>query len=186
MKYQVQIGEGKTITLEHDNIEDTVNVDDLTKIDVGNIFGEVVTAPAAANRIGMLKAEVEESLSLIKLDLKVIESNIRAEKRKEAGNNSGSFTIKVGNEDVKVKLTEKALESIHETDEKWLKKKKEFIKAERNVGLLSSLYWAVQDKSRKVGNITGNVTPEEFANELVEGKVNGIFIEKSKTKNLGK
>lgn len=177
MKYTVHVGT-HPITLEHENISKELNVDDLTKIDVGNIFGEIVTTPTITNRIGMLKAEVEHTLSTAKLDLKLLETKIRNEKRSEAADNGGHFTTRVGEKDVKVKLTEKALETIHEVDEKWIKLKKEALLSERNVGLLSSLYWAVQDKSRKVGNLVGNVTPEEFVNELTEGKVNGILIKK--------
>jgi len=43
---------------------------------------------------------------------------------------------------------------------------------------LSSLYWAIQDKSRKLNSLVNGTTPEEFISEMVAGKVNGILIEK--------
>ena len=45
MEYKINLG-GQEITLYHDNMDSSINVDDLTKIDVGNIYGD------ASNDIG--------------------------------------------------------------------------------------------------------------------------------------
>lgn len=197
MKYTIHVG-NKPIVLEHGNLDDLIDVDSLTIIDVSNIFGEAVTISAAANRIGMLKAEVEERLSQSKLDLKVFEADFKAQLRAEANNNGGKFNIRFKRdavdtddpEDVdkngkvtdftEVKITEKALETSFENDPEWIKVKQRTIQDENIVGKLASLYWAVQDKARKLNNLTTNVTPEEFVGEMVEGKVNGILIKKVK------
>lgn len=177
MEYKIELG-GKIITLFHENIDSTINVDDLTKIDSSNLYGEAVTISAAMNRIGLLKAELEHSLSDAKLDLRIFEADFIAKKRKEAANNGNQFTLRVGNEDVKIKLTEKALEKSFENDAKWIEKKKQYITLERNFNRLDSLYWSCQSKDKKLSNITNSVTPEEFVSELVEGKFNGITIKK--------
>lgn len=178
MKYTIHVGT-QAYVLEHDNIDSTINVDDLTVIDTSNIYGETVTISAAVNRIGLLKAEVEATMALTKLEYKLYEGKLKASLRKEAANNSGYYTMRVGNEDVKVKLTEKALDTCFETDDEWIKLKKNFIKAEKNFNALSSLYWACQDKSRKLNGLTNGTTPKEFVEGIIQGKVNGILITKN-------
>jgi len=177
MEYKINVG-GQEITLYHDNMDSSINVDDLTKIDVGNIYGDAVTISAAVNRIGLIKAEVEALVGETKLDYKIYEGQFKAKLRKQAANNGGFYTIRIDNEDVKIKATEKALETSFETDEKWIELKKAFITAEKNFNSLSSLYWACQDKSRKLNTLVNGVTPSEFVSEMIEGKINGILIQK--------
>jgi len=177
MEYKINIG-GQEITLYHDNMDSSINVDDLTKIDVGNIYGDAVTISAAVNRIGLIKAEVEALVGETKLEYKIYEGQFKAKLRKQAANNGGFYTIRIDNEDVKIKATEKALETSFETDPKWIELKKAFITAEKNFNSLSSLYWACQDKSRKLNTLVNGVTPSEFVSEMIEGKINGILIQK--------
>ena len=177
MEYKINIG-GQEITLYHDNMDSSINVDDLTKIDVGNIYGDAVTISAAVNRIGLIKAEVEALVGETKLEYKIYEGQFKAKLRKQAANNGGFYTIRIDNDDVKIKATEKALETSFETDDRWIELKKAFITAEKNFNSLSSLYWACQDKSRKLNTLVNGVTPNEFVSEMLEGKINGILIQK--------
>ena len=175
MKYTIHVG-NKPIILEHGDFDSIINVDDLTRIDTSNIFGEAVTISAAVNRIGLLKAEVESNMADIKLEIKIFEGNYRSNLRKQASKGSGSYSMRIDNDDVFVKLTEKALETCFETDDNWIKLKKDFNKAERNFNAISSLYWAVQDKSRRLNGLVSSTTPEEFVEGMIEGKINGINI----------
>ena len=177
MEYKINVG-GQEITLYHDNMDSSINVDDLTKIDVGNIYGDAVTISAAVNRIGLIKAEVEALVGETKLEYKIYEGQFKAKLRKQAANNGGFYTIRIDNDDVKIKATEKALETSFETDERWIELKKAFITAEKNFNSLSSLYWTCQDKSRKLNTLVNGVTPSEFVSEMIEGKINGILIQK--------
>jgi len=177
MEYKIRVGE-QEITLYHDNMDASINVDELTRIDVGNIFGDAVTISAAVNRIGLIKAEVEALMSETKLDYKIYEGGFKAKLRKQAANNSGFYTVRIGNEDVKIKATEKALETCFETDEEWIRLRKLHIQAEKNFNSLSSLYWACQDKSRKLNSLVNGVTPTEFVEQMIEGKINGILLKK--------
>ena len=177
MEYKIHIGK-HPITLEHDNLDSTINVDDLTKTDTSNIYGECVTISAAVNRIGLLKSEVEARMAETKLEYKIYEGNFRAKLRKQAANDHGFYKVRIENEDVRIKATEKALETCFETDEKWIELKKEFITAEKNFNALSSLYWSLQDKARKLNGLVNGTTPEDFVEGLIEGKINGILIKK--------
>lgn len=180
MEYNISLPDG-VIKLQHDNFESIINVDDLTTINTSNLFGEAVTISAAVNRIGLLKSEVEGSVASLKLELKIFEGNFRNKLRKEAYKNSGSYTVRIENEDVKVKLTEKALESCFETEQEWIILREKLNKAEKNLGAISSLYWSTQDKSRKLQGLVSGTTPEEFMAGVIEGKINGILISKHKS-----
>tara|TARA_R110001606_G_scaffold399171_1_gene581283 strand:- start:10932 stop:11465 length:534 start_codon:yes stop_codon:yes gene_type:complete len=177
MQYTIHVGD-TPIILEHDNLDSTINVDDLTIIDATNIFGEAVTISAAVNRIGLLKSEVEAKMATAKLEYKIYEGTFKSKKRKEAVDNAGFYTLRVDNDDVRVKLSETSLSSAFETDPKWIELKKEFILAEKNFNAISSLYWACQDKSRKLNGLVNGTTPEEFLEGIIEGKINGILVKK--------
>lgn len=177
MEYTIHIN-GSPITLIHDNLDRTIDVDDLTTIDSSNLFGEHTTISAVVNRIGLLKAETESRMGEAKLDYKLYEGQYVAKLREEASKNGGKYNIRVGNEDIPVKLTETSLKTCFETDEKWLELKRNFIQAEKYFNQMDVLYWACQDKSRKLNGLCSSVTPEEYVQGLVEGKVNGILIKK--------
>lgn len=177
MRYTIHIG-SQAFTLEHDDIDKIINVDDLTKVDTSNLFGEAATVAASANRIGLLQAELQSQIDEIKLDLKIFEANFKTNIRKEASQNGGKYKIYVDKLAVEVKLTEKALETAHENNKEWVKLKKSLIKTEGNHGKISSLYWSVQEKSRVMKGIVSGTTPEDFAAGVISGKINGMLIEK--------
>lgn len=178
MEYPINIL-GREIVLEYDDLDEIISVDDFTRINTSNLFGETVTVSAAANRIGLMKSEVEGDIADLKLDLKVFENEYRNKLRMEASNNNGSYTIKVGKETAKVKLTEKSLETCFESDPEWIDLNRELNKATRVFGQLTSLHWSIQDKCRKLNGLITPTTPEEFAAEMIQGKVNGFFITKN-------
>lgn len=177
MEYKVNL-KGHIVTLVHDDLDASINVDDLTIIDTSQIYGEAVTITPAVNRIGLLKAEVGAVMAEAKLEYKLYEGNFIAQKRKQAASNGGFYLIRVDNEDVKVKATQGALDTCFETDPGWLEKKRAFIQAEKNFNALDSLYWACQDKSRKLNSFISQTTPEDFIAGVVEKKINGVQIKK--------
>jgi hypothetical protein len=75
-------------------------------------------------------------------------------------------------------LSEKALDEALLLDEDYQNLCVEYINAQKNFGILDALQWAIQDKSKKLNNLLKPVTPAEFLNELVEGKVNTFLIKK--------
>lgn len=179
MKYSFFIGK-TPITLEYGELDEIINVDDLTKIDHTNIFGDAVTATASANRCGMLAARVQGMVDEAKLRLRIYENECRSKKRLEASKNGDKFSIEVDGEIAWIKLSEKALESICDSDAEWQRLKIDCIKLEENLANLTSLHWSSQQKCRNLTNLVSNVTPEEFIAELIEGKINGFFLKKHK------
>jgi len=183
MKYNIQIGE-RQIVLEHADVDDVINIDELTRIDPSNLFGEAVTVSAVVNRIGMLKTEAEATAADLRLELKFFENDFRTKLRAEAGKNAGKYIIDYKGEKVEVKLTEEGLKTCYESDNDWMEAKKELNQAEKNFNLLSVLYWSLQDKSRKLNGLVSSVTPEEFVEGLIEGKINGFLVTKSKAGSI--
>lgn len=178
MEHKINIGE-YNIILEHDDYDDVINVDSLTTIDTSNIFGECVTISAASNRIGLLKSDLQAEMDANKLETRLLESKIKTNARKQAADNSGFFFMKTSDgEEVKVKATEKALENCFDNDSEWKELKQKYIQLEKSFNYVSSLYWSMQDKGRKLNGLVTATTPKEFVDELIEGKVNGILIKK--------
>jgi len=156
---------GKLVTFIMNSLEGEVDVDQLTSIDPSNLYGEAVTVPALLNQIGTLKAQSEKILSEKKLELDVFEADLRQRIRKEAAT-TGS------------KLTENAVNEMVIIDHGFQIKKKNMITANYNFELVESLWWGVKSKDMKLNNLIKGVTPEEFLNEIVEGKINNMTIKK--------
>lgn len=181
MEHEINLG-GRKLILEYDALEGHINIEELTVIDASNIFGESATVSASANRIGLLKAELEEEVAFIKLEEKEYITKFQEKLRLSAANNGGKYKIRVEKEEVEVKLTEKGLESSYVTDSGWKEIKTRLIKTESSLSSISSLEWSVRDKAKKLNGFMVNVTPEEFVGGLVEGKVNGMLLSKPKLK----
>lgn len=178
MKQVIHIG-NRPIVLISQDFDDEVDVDALTQIDYGNIYGDAVTCPALLNKVGMLRAEAENILSSVKIETEIYSSEFIRGLRVEAGKNGGRLTIENGSDKpTTIKATEDAYKDSLHLDRHWQELKNKEFKAKRDFEFLDSLFWAVQDKSKKLNNILPQVTPEEFVNELTEGKVNGMLIKK--------
>lgn len=182
MNHIINIG-GKHVILRYMEDETDVNVDEITKIDYSNIFGEVVTLPALLNKTGMLRAEAEKIFNSLKLECEIHSAGLKRAWRREAATQSGkgkfSSTDEMGNIIV-VKLSESALDEAVTLDKKYQKLKNDLFKAQRDLGFIDSLHWAVSSKDKKLNNLLKPVSPEEFVNELIDGAINGFIIKKVK------
>lgn len=153
------------VTLKYEGFEDEIDVDEICKIDYSNIYGEVVTCTALMNRIGIIRAEAESILKEKELLAKIEEARIKKDERRKAVSDSR-------------KITEGGLEEIVMLDEGLQIMKKNVIKAQKDFSFIESLYWALSSKDKKLNNLIKEVTPEEFEDRLIEGKVNGFIIKK--------
>lgn len=159
------------------DFDSEINVDEITSIDYSNLFGEAVTISTLLNRIGILKARAEAIYAEKKLEFDIYEATQRKRLRREAAMNSNYFKV----DDQQIKLTENSLEEAIIIDEGWQVNKKNVIKANETLEKINALYWALGSKDKKLSTIMKPVTPEEFFNEIIEGKVNGILIKKRKS-----
>lgn len=173
MENVIKIAEREVILLHEELVN--IDMDSLTKTDPTNILGEIVVSPMEANKVGILKAEAEALVSELKLDLKLRENEVRSSFRAQAAKNGNTITIEFEEEEISMKLTEKFLETCHESDKEWLSIRRQMIEAEKNLGIISSLYWSVQEKNRKLNGLTSSITPEDMSSELIEKSVNKLL-----------
>lgn len=175
MEFLVHFG-NVPVTLFTNGFAGNVDIDRLTSIDYTNLYGEAVTVSALLNKVGMLRAEAEKSVAEKRLEKEVYDADLRRGFRREANRNGGKFTI----DGEEIKLSEKALDEVVLLDDDYQKLALEHIEAQKDFGFLDSLQWSIQDKSKKLNNLLKPVSPNEFLQELVEGKVNSFNITKKK------
>jgi hypothetical protein len=174
------------LTLTFDFFDDDVDVDDLTRIHYHNIFGEVVTVSTLLNKIGLIRAEAEESYEQKKLERVIYEAETSKRLRRESVENGGKIKVpgSNGGGDVLIKATDTSIESAIVLDPGYQIKKKNEIKAWRDFQYVDSLYWAIKSKDTKLNNLMKEVKPEDFLSQIVEEKINGILIKKIPYKNI--
>jgi hypothetical protein len=155
------------IILKFQEFDGDISMDEITQINSSNLYGEMVTISSLLNRVGLLKAAIENNYAEKDLDFKIYESNSRKEIR--------SNLIANGE-----KYTEKSLEDDVITHPTFKDKKLKLYRLKRDVESITSLFWAVKDKAAKLDNLKGNLTPTDFENGILEGVVNTIMIKKVK------
>ena len=153
----------KTITLSSTGFEQDVDVDQLTQIDYSNIYSETITIPVLLNKIGMLKAEANNALSIKKMEFELFEAELSRRIRQKYKDNGE-------------KLTEKLLEQEIIMDPAWKIQKRNLINAQKDVDFIESLYWSVNSKDKKLDILSKHIVPEEHEDELIEQKINSVYI----------
>lgn len=156
------------IALKQESFDTDIDMDEITQIQYSNLYGEIVTVSALMNRIGILKAEVDNIYEDYKLDCAIFESEQR---RKFV-----SEKLVSGEK----KPTEQQIEDYLNTVKDVISKRKHLLVLKRNSDYVNSLYWAIQSKDRKLSVLMKGVTPEEFSEAIVEGSVNTFIIKKFK------
>jgi len=174
-KIVIHIGE-KPLVLLFNGFNDEVNLDELTKIEHANLYGEAVTISALLAKVGMMRAEAEKHMNIMKLKHEIYEASARKQHRSFAVKNGGKVALADGE---LIKLTEGGLDDIIKTDEFWQSTKQDYIEATRQYEYIDALFWAVNSKDKKLNNVIKAVTPEELYTELIEGVINGMAIKKT-------
>lgn len=167
-KIAIELKNGRVAVLSIQEFDSEMSVDDILRIDYGNIMGEILTFPLMFNRIANLKAEMESIVSEVKMDTDIFEAQLREEKRKTLAANT----------DKKVTIDE--VESAVKLDARYAAKKRILFKAQKEFAYMDALYWGAQSKDTKLNRLTEKIRPEEFEKELVEDTINGVMIKITK------
>jgi len=170
-KIVVNFGE-KIVTLTLTAFDTDVDVDDMLKIDYSNVIGEVLTFPVLVNRIGILRAELENKVNEEKFDLEVYGAQLSEMFRK---NKSTTQTDSGGNKRVKTPTIQE-LENSVLLDSGYQLRKKRLFRIMKEYQFVDSLYWSAKDKSKKLDYCSASIKPEDFENEIVSGSINGVMI----------
>ena len=158
----------KIVVLFFPSFDAEVEVDDIMKIDYSNIIGELITFPVILNRIGLLRAEMEEISKTKKFEAQVYEAKLKQYYRKKGA-------IRGADDQVK-KLTNPEVEEAVLLDKGYQAVMKALYNTEKGFSQIENLFWSAKDKSSKLDAITSKLNPKEFENEIVAGQVNGIMI----------
>ncbi len=160
---------GRNIQMVFEPFDDSIDIDELTKISYDNIFAEILTVSALLNRAGIWKAEADNDYADFKLDLNVYIAQIAERLGKETKsvlNSKGEYVQKY--------YTISEIENKVTIDEGVQLRRKKALKLKRECDILDSLYWAVKSKADKLNKLTDKLRPEEFEKEIVIDKMNSI------------
>lgn len=162
---KIPIGE-KIIVLKQEDFDTDIDIDDVIQIHYENLYGEIVTISALYNRIGILKAQVDNEYEDYKLDCNIFESQTRK--------NIIARELSLG----KKRPSINDLEDEVNTNPDVIAKRKRLNQLKKNCDYITALYWAIQSKDKKLSVLMKGVTPEEFADKIVEGRINYFYIRK--------
>lgn len=170
-------GNDRMFVLTIEDFDKELFVDDVLRIDFSNILGEVLTFPVLMNRVGLMRAEMQQILNDKKLELNVYEAEMKDYYRKKliskTPDTKGEIKIKPPSNDV--------VDSAVIKDEGYQQKYKQWSKVQKNFDIIDSFYWACKSKDDKLNKLSEKLRPEEFEKELLEDTINGIMI-KAKNK----
>lgn len=160
---------GKQYILRIGEFDEDFDVEDYLKIDYSNLVGELVTFPIIENRIGLMLADAESRVSEIKLNRDILEAKLKEKYALSLtdANNGKRPTVDAINAAV---LQDKGYQAIIRSK----------IAAEKARDYANSLLWACKSKSQKIEKLSLTIQNQEISSEQLEGKVNGIVINKVK------
>lgn len=165
MKQDIKISlESSIVRIKYEGLSE-IDSESLTSIHYENLYGELVTISTLLNRVGILKAEMDNRLREEKLDYEVYEAQTRQLFRNNA--------VAEGK-----KLTVQETEDMITLDQGIQLRKRKLLKLQKNCDVIDSLYWAVQSKDRKLSVMLKGITPQEFEEGIVEGVINDMEINK--------
>lgn len=164
----------KIINLYFEEIDENIDIDELTVIDYNNLFAEIITIPALMNRVGLWKAESEAAYAECKLDINIYEAQTAEYFRRKL------VTLETDTKGKSKKKypTKDEVDNSVMLDEQVQLRKKKLIRLQKEVAMMDSLYWAVKSKEMKLNKLieSANIVPEDFVGELVTKKWNGVLI----------
>lgn len=166
-KKVITIG-GQTYVLIFDEFDENVDIDAILKIDYSNLIGEMVTFPVIVNRFGQMLAESESQVALSKLNLEVTEAKLKESARVILSEQSGKNpSIDAVNSYVTMQKSYQAL-------------RRALIDKQKIRDYVNSIFWSAKDKSEKLNKLSLSVQPSDIADSVIEGRVNGILVKRTK------
>lgn len=162
----------KAVALKITEFDTDIDTEQLLKIDYSNIIGEILTFPVIINRIGILRAELQNRLNTEKFDCEVYKAKISEMFRK---NKSVKEIDAKGKEKWKSPTVDQ-LTNLVLLDEGCQLRNKKVFRVQKDYEFLDALYWAAKDKSKKLDYFGSSLKPEDMENSIIEGTINGVLI----------
>ena len=161
--YKLSIG-----TFNEDEVTDIAS---LLKIDYSNLIGELVTFPVVVNKLGIMLADAESAVSEAKLNKEIYEAKLKEKLRVELAeaNKGKSPTVEQLNN---ATVCDKAYQALY----------KKHVAAQKARDYMLTIYLSSKDKSEKLNKLSLSVQPGDVTDSMLEGKINGIVIRKSRNR----
>lgn len=169
MKKIINIGGKQYILRVGEFDEDELDIESLLKIDYSNLVGELVTFPIIENRIGLMLADAESKVAEVKLNRDILEAKLREKYALSLAEGNGGKRPTVDAINAAI-LQDKGYQAL-------LRSK---ISAEKARDYANSLLWSAKSKSSKLEKLSLTIQNNEIPDEILEGKVNGIVIKKTR------
>ena len=168
----------KMVYLYFDDFEDEVDLDQLTFVDYNNLHSEFITISSLYNRVGIWKAEAEKQYNKQQLNVKIISAEKANEYRRKLKREDSYAN---GKPKMVWPTKDEVDNAVILDEEVQLELEKEILYKQR-ASVLDSLFWSVKSKEKKIDRLVEHmkIKPEDFENEIVEGKWNGILIKTRK------
>ena len=163
---------GNQIQLIFPEFSSELDIDEITSIDYHNLFGEIITIPALMNRVGLWKAEADNSYSEYKLEVEVKEAELFHQYSKSMVE---KYNGSSGKEQVKFPSSDAVQQAVNRDPIRVLMRQK-LLRLQKEASYLDSFYWAVKSKEKKLDNLTHTLTPEDMQRDLVNKKFNDVLI----------
>ena len=167
---------GKVYRLQIQDFGPDIDLDDIIGIDYSNILGELLTFPVVFNRIGILKAEIDNFWANARLDLEIKRARLEEQYRIELTEDGKDYK---GNHKV-VKPTKAEVDNAVTIDEEFIQQNRNLLELEKKKAYMETLYWSCQSKDSKLNRFSEKIRPEQFEGELLQDTVNGVFIKRAK------
>lgn len=151
------------IKVKNVQVEDEIDPDKITRIDLNNLIAEIITTPVLVNRWGIIMAEMESVHNKEKLKLEILCANEKEKIR-------NSLTEKSGKKP-----------TIGEVDDALIQKpiyklaNEKVLEAKKVAEIVKSIYWAVKDKSDKLNKLSLTIQREDLEN-IQNITINGVKI----------
>ncbi len=165
----------KILSLEIKDFGDSpVDTEELLQVDMNNPIADIATFPVLFNRIGNIKAEIDDYLREVQLDFEIFEAQKREELRKslvtQIDDNKGKGGLKT------VYPTIGEVDDALTRSPEYKVKKIQLNKVKKEADIVDALYWAAKSKDKKLDAISAKLKPEDFEKEILEGTINSVLI----------
>lgn len=151
------------IKIKQVEIENEVDPDKITRIDLNNLVAEIITTPVLVNRWGNILADTEYHLKKAKLKFEIFCAQKNEEIRKLFMENGGKKPTIAEVDDGLIQTVE------------YSNHKNKVIESEKINQIVNSIYWAVKDKSDKLNKLSLTIQKEDLEN-IQDTIINGIKI----------
>jgi hypothetical protein len=146
----IQIGD-KSYKLSFEDFPEDIDLDSLFKIDISNMFAEIITFPVILNKLGIMLADADNLVAECKLNLEIYEA-----KRKES--------IRESMEKPTVDKVEDKLRQ----DKLYLIKRQKFLQLVKQRDYINSCYWTAKDKSDKLNKMSLSLNFSDTSLEIID------------------